>query len=289
MKILSSVHVFYPEFWPELARCLRNVCAPCDIVATLPDGATFAGEIRRDFPKAHIMFCENRGFDVWPFLKSIGEVGLDGYTHVLKLHTKRDVHTDPPTTFNNFNYEGPRWRTALLSFLADKSVFQKCRALFARDNSVSMIAGRDVIVRRRDVGHPDVQKTFDDALSYAAEKYGLRPAKPEFAAGTMFLAKAEVFKPFAGRFSASDFVQSVKDDKVVTLAHLMERVFGFSACAVGRISDPDDSMRWRHIRSDLSYVAKATWRFLYQSKTTRSGAQMTKICRVPIWHSASKQ
>jgi lipopolysaccharide biosynthesis protein len=289
MKILSTVHVFYPEFWPELGRCLRNVCAPCDVVATVPEGAAFADDIRRDFPDARILFCENRGFDVWPFLKSIDEVGLDGYTHILKLHTKRDVLTDPPTTFNDFNYGGPRWRRALLSFLADKSAFEKCRALFERDRSVSMIAGRDVIVRRRDVGHPDVQKTFDEAISYAAEKFGLRPTKPEFVAGTMFLAKAEVFRPFVGRFSASDFVQSVKDDRVVTLAHLLERAFGFSACAAGRIADPDDSMRWRHMRSDLSYAMKATARFLYQSKTTRSGARMTKICRVPVWHSAPKQ
>ena len=25
MKILCVAHVFYPEFWPELADCIRNV------------------------------------------------------------------------------------------------------------------------------------------------------------------------------------------------------------------------------------------------------------------------
>ena len=61
MKILATVHVFYPEFWPELAACLRNVSAPCDVVATLPEGSGFADAVRRDFPDARILFCENRG------------------------------------------------------------------------------------------------------------------------------------------------------------------------------------------------------------------------------------
>ena len=289
MKILATVHVFYPEFWPQLARCLGNVGAPCDVVATLPEGAPFADDIRRDFPAARILPCENRGFDVWPFLRALGEAGLDGYTHVLKLHTKRDVHTDPPTFFNDFDYEGPRWRDALLSFVADGTSFEKCRALFARDPSVAMVAGRDVIVRRRDVEHPDVRRTFDEALAYAADEFGIRPARPEFVAGTMFMARADVFRPFLGRFSAADFAPSAKDDRVVTRAHLLERALGFAACAAGRIADPDDSMRLRHLRSDAARAAKAVRRFLLQTKTTRSGARITKICRIPVWHSRKER
>jgi len=288
MRVLATVHVFYPEFWPELAKCIRQVDVPCDVAVTLPEGSCFASAIGRDFPEARIIFCENRGFDIWPLFKTLDEVGLAGYTHVLKLHTKRDVHTDPPTTFNAFNYEGARWREALLSFLSGEGAFAKCRTLFERDPSVSMIAGRDVIVRRRDVKHPAVRRTFDEALAYAVDTFGIRPRRPEFVAGTMFIAKAEVFAPFLGRFSAQSFVPSVKDDTVVTHAHLLERALGFAACAVGRIADPDDSMRLRHLRSDLTYVSDSLRRFFYQSKTTGRGARIMKVCRIPVWHSRGK-
>jgi lipopolysaccharide biosynthesis protein len=288
MRILATIHVFYPEFWPELAGRLRNVSAPCDIIVTLPHASDFAHAIQRDFPDARVMFCENRGFDLWPFFRTLNEVDLTEYTHVLKLHTKRDVHTNPPTTFNAFDYEGPRWRNALLSFLADEEAFDKCRKLMERDQSVSMVAGRDVILRRKDVRHAAVRRTFDEALSYAAESFGIHPQRPEFVAGTMFIAKAGIFTPFIGRFSAEDFVASVKDDAIVTRAHLLERVLGFAACAAGRIADPDDSMRLRHLKSDLFYAAEAVRRFFYQSKTTRSGARIVKVCHIPVCHSKGK-
>lgn len=285
MKILATVHVFYPAFWPELAACLRRVDVPCDLVVTLPEGSAFADTIRRDFPLARILICENRGFDIWPFLESLDTVGLSGYTHVLKLHTKRDVHRDPPMVFNAFDYEGPRWRNALLSFLSKEGAFAKSRERFVSDPTVAMIAGRDVILRRRDVQSPAVRKTFDDALAYAGEAFGIRPAKPEFVAGTMFIAKADIFKPFLGRFTADDFVVSAKDDTVVTRAHLLERAFGFAACAAGRIVDPDDSMRARHLKSDIYALTAPVRRFIYQCKTTRKGARIVKVCRIPVWHS----
>jgi len=284
MKILATVHAFYPAFWPELVAGLRRVDAPCDIVVTVPEATPFVSTIKNDFPSAHILFCENRGFDIWPFFKVLDTMGLSSYTHVLKLHTKRDVHRDPPMVFNAFNYEGPRWRNALLDIISSEDTVAKCRSLFARDPTVTMIAGRDVILRRRDVDSPAVRKTFDDALRYAATEFNIRPHKPEFVAGTMFFAKAEIFRPFLGRFSADDFAVSAKDDTIVTRAHLLERVIGFAACAAGRIADPEDSMRWRHLKSDLHAFAAPIQKFLYQSKTTRNGAKIVKVCRIPVWH-----
>ncbi len=289
MKILATVHVFHTGFWPELAACLRRVDVPCDIVVTLPEGSQFAAAVKRDFPDARIVHCENRGFDLWPFFAALEAAGLDGYTHVLKLHTKRDVHRNPPMVFNAFNYEGPRWRRALLSFLAGDGSFAKCRALFERDPTVAMVAGRDVILRRRDVHSPAVRRTFDEALAYAAAEFGLRPRRPEFVAGTMFIAKADIFRRFLGKFTAADFAESAKDDTVVTLAHLLERVLGFAACTEGRIADPADSMRWRHLKSDVHSITAPIRRFLYQAKVTHNGARIVKVCRIPVWHSRERR
>ena len=52
MKVLATVHVFYPEFWPELAECLRRGASPMDPAGALPEGAGFAGELHRASPRA---------------------------------------------------------------------------------------------------------------------------------------------------------------------------------------------------------------------------------------------
>ena len=85
MKKLVIVHVYYPQFWPELRDCIRNVGA-CDVVVTYVDEASVA-EARRDFPNARFVLCENRGYDIWPFVTALKAVDLAAYDLVAKLHT----------------------------------------------------------------------------------------------------------------------------------------------------------------------------------------------------------
>ena len=32
--ILTVVHIYYPELWPELKKCLTNITAPYDLYVT---------------------------------------------------------------------------------------------------------------------------------------------------------------------------------------------------------------------------------------------------------------
>lgn len=59
MRIAVIVHVFYPESWPELARCIRNIDGDRDLFVTFVDETAVEGA-RRDFPDAHLVRCENR-------------------------------------------------------------------------------------------------------------------------------------------------------------------------------------------------------------------------------------
>ena len=94
MKILCVAHVFYPEFWPELADCIRNVDEPLDLVVTYVDESKdIPGMVRRDFPDAKTVLCENRGFDVWPFFKAISTVDAYGYDLIVKLPAIRSYST----------------------------------------------------------------------------------------------------------------------------------------------------------------------------------------------------
>ena len=115
MKTAVVAHVFYPEMWPELAECVRSIGGGVELVVTCVDRAVGEAALR-DFPGARLVVCENRGFDVWPFLKAIGEIDIHGFDAVVKLHTKRDIDLGFDCRFNGCDFNGPNWRNRLLAF-----------------------------------------------------------------------------------------------------------------------------------------------------------------------------
>ena len=172
MKILCVVHVFYPEFWPELADCIRNVDEPFDLVVTYVDESKdIPGMVRRDFPDAKTVLCENRGFDVWPFFKAMSTVDAYGYDLIVKLHTKRDVKASHSLIFNHRNYLGPRWRNYLLGFIRHSADWQATKARFA-DPAVGMVADARVILRKDDVPWRTPRATAVQAAEFTSKLYG---------------------------------------------------------------------------------------------------------------------
>ena len=103
MKLAVILHAYYPELRAELDACLANLDEPYDLYVT--DAGT-----------------DNRGFDIWPFLRTLDTLDLTRYTHVLKLHTKRDVMR--PVGFNGVQVSGATWRDWLLSFVRTSAAEQ---------------------------------------------------------------------------------------------------------------------------------------------------------------------
>ena len=255
MRTAVVAHVFYREMWPELAECVRSIDGPRELVVTCVDRA--AGEAAlRDFPGARLLVCENRGFDVWPFLKALGEIDLSGFDAVVKLHTKRDIDLGFDCRFNGCDFNGPNWRNRLLAFCRTPEAWRTtCEALGRR--GVGMVADADLVVRRRDVPREDSRAAFDRAISEMARFGGaaVDPARAQFVAGTMFAARPE---PLAfllnGGFGADMFAPSAHvrvDD--MEYAHVVERLFGFAVAACGmRIEAFDRSLFWHRLRKRLA-------------------------------------
>ena len=255
MKTAVVAHVFYPEMWPELAGCIRNIGGESDLTVTYVDPAAVL-EARRDFPGARFVECENRGFDVWPFLKALEGLRLRDFDAIVKLHTKRDIKFDFDCHFNGCDFNGPNWRNRLLAFCRTPEAWSRtCRTLSRRD--VGMTADADLIVRRRDVPRADSKAAFDAAAAEAARHCGFRvdPRRGQFVAGTMFAAKPEPLELLmkAG-FQAEMFAPSahVKVDEM-EYAHVVERLFGFAVSACGlRIEAFDRSLAWHRFRKRLA-------------------------------------
>ena len=280
-RTLCVVHCHYPQFIEELARCVANVSAPCDVIVTGSSEEALA-EAQRHFPEARFMRCENVGFDVWPFLKALESVRLEDYDYVLKLHTKCDRPADVPFRMNHANFAGPRWRGYLLSFIRMRADWEASLARFEADPRVNMVAGLKCILRKEDTPWRPEQAGFDTALEMAKD-LGIRPKEPQFVAGTMFVARSSVFAKFRGRFTAADFV-CANVHTTTTRGHYLERMIGFAACdGDGRISDPHGRLaayrRWGRVAAVLEKIV----RFVFQSKRTADGGALVKLLKVPIY------
>ena len=287
MKAAVIAHVFYPEFWPELATCIRTVGTDCDLFVTFVDEAAVA-EARRDFPAARFIACENRGYDVWPFLKVLQEIPLDDYDMVIKLHTKRDV-TGELLVLNHAWVGGGAWRELLLAFVATGDAWRSTLRCFT-DPRIGMVADRRLVFCGDTLPAAADGGTFDRAREEFRRLTGFAvPEGAEYVAGTMFAARPTALKPLlARRFEVSMF-EPPAGHRCETYAHLMERMFGFSVAAAGlRIAAFNGSLVWRRRYYGRDLLGRIC-RFLYQVKRdSGTGVATMKVLHVPVRRTREK-
>ena len=231
MKTLVIVHVFYPQLWPELAASIRNVDGDRDLIVTYGEESAVA-EARRDFPGARFLKCENRGYDIWPFVAALKATDLSAYDVVVKLHTKRDVVSDIRYDFNNAVYNGSAWRNFLLGFVRTPEAWRRTRALLAKPD-VGMVAELHVVFRRRDVPVSRTKESFDAAATFL----GLDPRavrrSGQYVAGTMFAAKPAALRPLLAKELTAESFDPPAGHMTETFAHVVERALGLSVSAAG--------------------------------------------------------
>lgn len=280
---LAVVHVFYPQFWPELAACLRNVGGVLDVVVTYVDDAAVSA-VRGDFPSARFVKTANCGFDVWPFLTVLQETDLSQYGCVVKLHTKRDFNPAYESRpFCGYDLRGPRWRERLLRFIATPEAWAKTLSRLA-DPTVGMVADDALVVRRNATVGGSYRADFDRAVSLLGLSAD-RAAGGAYVAGTMFAARPAALAPLLSRrFAEADFAVS-SHDAPEQFAHVCERALGLSAAAAGLklVGFEGAALKMRAVAvfGGLWYSVR---RFLWQDKVTGRGCRMIKCCRIPVYY-----
>ena len=237
MRTAVVVHVFHREFWKELASCIRNITGPRDLYVTFVDPSAVQ-DARQDFPDATFVQCENRGFDVGPFFRILGQIDLSRYDLVVKLHTKRDVVcARPDFQINRSRLGGSTWRRHLLAFCSTPENWRRTLARF-RKPKVGMVADRHIMLKRDDV--PWAEETyecFDEAVAAVRAVSGcaeFNPARCRYAAGTMFAVRREVceFLLRAGLADAA-YEPTAHAERNHQLAHVVERMFGIAVVGCG--------------------------------------------------------
>lgn len=283
-KILVHIHLFYHDMWPEIQNYLQNIhAAHYDLVITTPQyEPSLVQKICLFKPQAIIHQTDNKGYDVWPFIMVLNHTDLSQYDYIIKLHTKRDMRHG--STLKHRDVSGHKWRTYLYHFLKDKNYFQRALHAFHIQDNLGMIAHHHIIC---------TQEPSDlNASSHAytiLKNMGLHTQKFSFVAGTMFMARAHIFKPLKTlNLTSADF-ELPSREYPSTLSHAFERLFGLLPLAQGYtiqdIHTPQYLQAMGHCLTPIRKLTRKNIRFFYQAKTTKNGKKIIKICKIPIWYS----
>ena len=280
--ILVHCHIYYPEMWAELKACIHNIKPhPFKLFVTMIEKRIDIWEdILVDFPDAHIEIVANCGFDIGPFIHIINQVNLDEYSYIVKLHSKRNIVTNKPL-FRNMT--DSKWRDALLSFIRTPEIFDQCLKGVDENPLIGMHANHTIIVY-----HDFYDKKTKKRMKQYMKEHHYPKHKYAFVAGTMFIAKADIFKDIQNlRLSLTDFPET-KGKHKAQLAHIIERLLGYFVYKNGLVIrdtliEPEIEQKYHqkeYINMKFIYPIK---RFFYQKKITKSGNVLIKIFKIPIF------
>lgn len=278
MKTAIHLHLYYMNQQPEIILNLKNMdkaAIDYDLYVTMStENKQAEAEIKKEFPKAVIWQVENRGYDIGPFVDFLHKINLGDYDYILKLHTK-NKNKGNYTILNNNRMDNALWGKVLFEALVGtaKQIKQNY-AKFSEDDTIGMMGSKYCLTSEK-----HTYQSLVELIKSEAEKLHLpQTDKVEFVAGSMFLARAEMFKPFLS-VSIDDFAQTDGRIKEGTKAHVYERLFGCAVLAQGKKIEGIKQYQYEE-----EFLKAKIKRFFFQKKETRSGHTIIKICKIPVLH-----
>ena len=233
MRILVHCHIFYSELWKELKDyiLILQQFKP-KIYFTMGDhNPSLVREIQETFPEAQIHILENRGYDIAPFISIINSIDLNDFDLIVKLHTKRNIQE----YFHHVNYRwvyGKRWRQMLLAFTSPTQTLNKTLSMFRTDPTIGMIGNGNCWIDYVRSGMPWNSSYIEPEL----KRLKILTKERGFLSGTMFVCRAEIFKPIQHKIDFFSF--PALTDHNTNLAHAYEMMFGVLVYEMGyRFSD----------------------------------------------------
>lgn len=289
--ILVHCHLYYPDLWEELKKALSALHGlEYELYLTCPQGIQGGGiwkEALELHPAAHLVWVENRGYDIAPFLHILSQVDLNHYSYCIKLHTKRTL-PGPWKSYAGylpFRHWGASWRKKLLSFMKGKNL-KKCLHAFDTQKDLGMVAESSLIANEEPGDMQAVQqlKALMAQAHLDMQKYG-------FVMGSMFICRAGLLLPLQQlRLQSKDFAVSGGSNSTGTLAHAVERFLGASILSQGYAIRDVYTPRLKRLRLWEKAQLKA-WSFFwkhYDTAVTSRGYHIIKIFRITIWHKKIK-
>jgi rhamnosyltransferase len=178
------IHLYYFDLWKEILNYISKY--DFDVYITIPKhNIENINIIRQSYPDVTIMYVENKGRDILPFLKLIDKYDFSKYKFVLKIHTKKSPHTNI----------GNSWRIGLYRSLINNNVINNI--IENLDDNVGII-GPSMYFNKTYLKHKYVygnkEKYYTLCNYYNIDKKYADDI--EFFAGTMFWISSKIINKF---------------------------------------------------------------------------------------------
>lgn len=233
-RVLVVAHVYYADMIDEILDAVESVPGSRHLVITTADEerkqAIESALARRAVADAEVRIVEsNRGRDVGAFLVTCGDVLADEqFDYVVKLHSKKSAQDEFMV--------GKFFKQHLIeNLLPTRAYTSQVLDLFERDERLGMVFPPVLHTGYPTMGHAwFVNKA---GMNDLFDRMGLAPSidqdTPLAPLGSMFVARRSVLQPLLDlKLSWSDFPDS-KNYSDGTLAHIIERAYGYLPSALG--------------------------------------------------------
>jgi lipopolysaccharide biosynthesis protein len=248
-RVTVVIHAYYPELLPEIFEQLHNWDIPYRVIVTTAreKKKEVTGVLHTWMPDAKCIDFENKGRDILPFLKVLGDLLAEDEGLVLKLHTKKSLHRT----------DGDQWRKDLLCKLISPKQARRIFESFRANEKLAIVAPE---------GHVVSMDTYWGSnaatVRYLCRRMDIPAPTPEnaaFPAGSMFYLRPKVLGPLLDiHLDEAEFeVEAGQLDG--TMAHSIERAFGILAIQNdGILADSNEPGRpFVRFRENYEYAGAA--------------------------------
>jgi lipopolysaccharide biosynthesis protein len=228
-KLAVIVHLYYEELWDQIAPRLEMIPDTFDVFVSLGrHNKDFVPKLKRKDVSIHASVLPNRGRDVLPFLYMLRRVERAGYTHMLKIHSKK----------SEWRQDGSSWFGDILKDLLPDSETIGA-ALKILDEEMTGVIGPSnhlVSLKRHMGSNKLILKDLIDRAhgSSVTSKVMRSTERYPYVGGTMFWARVDSLQALMDLELMPDDFPSEQGQIDGTIAHAIERFMGVSPKISGK-------------------------------------------------------
>ena len=227
LKKLVILHLYYHELWENIKPYLINLkqISEFDLyVTTTAHNEKLFKEITGLF-NAVILTVDNAGADLYPFFYVINSINLDNYDIIYKIHSKRNVKQR--RKIKGVNCGLHYWRECMLNDILGSKNIEKRLQDFIDDKNLGASGYAPYLITFSLSESSSL--TYSDAVSCSNLK---KISSFKYYGGTIFMARAGLFKCLQHKFTIEDFVSDT-NERFSEFTYFCEALLGYCIAAQG--------------------------------------------------------